>query len=249
PVTFKTGHVNIKEKMRETGAIFGAEASAHMYPSWFGRNGFFDDSIQASLLLLLALKEVNWDAEKLVNKLPSWHFSPDIRPPYHEFLLSKYKGNLKIIKEEVKRMLIEFARKRGFNYSDIDGIKIFFKDKGWALVRFSGTEAVLSTRVDAKLEEDFNWIAKEIYTFLIKEKIANFFADEYDNKEYFEKRIKPLFDGGEREANRDLSSTFGAIIESEEKREIEKLQIIASLKETVRQNNPLVIQTIEKAKF
>ncbi|RLG29319.1 hypothetical protein DRN98_08540, partial [Methanosarcinales archaeon] len=246
PVTFKTGHANIKKKMRETGAVFGAEASAHMYPSWFGRNGFFDDSIQASLLLLLALKEVNWNAEKLVNKLPSWHFSPDIRPPYHEFLLSEYKGNLKIIKKVVEKMLIKFARERSFDYSDIDGIKVFFKDKGWALVRSSGTEAVLSTRVDAKLEEDFNWIAKEIYTFLIREKIANFFAEEYDNKEYFEKRIKPLFDGGKKEVIRDLSSAFKVIIESEEKREIEKIQIIASLKEAVRQNNPLAIQTTEK---
>jgi len=95
PITFKTGHTNIKQKMRETGAVFGAEQSAHMYPAWFGKNGFFDDSIQASLLLLLALKEVNGGAQRLLNKLPEWQFSPDIRPPYSEKLLSEYKEDLR----------------------------------------------------------------------------------------------------------------------------------------------------------
>jgi len=191
PITFKTGHTNIKQKMRETGAVFGAEQSAHMYPAWFGKNGFFDDSIQASLLLLLALKEVNGGAQRLLNKLPEWQFSPDIRPPYSEKLLSEYKEDLKKIRKAVEKILINFAKERGFKFSTIDGIKIFFEEKGWALVRFSGTQKVLSTRVDAHSKENFNLIAKEIYSLLIEKEIADFSA-EFDNKDYFEKEIKLL---------------------------------------------------------
>ncbi|RLI00628.1 hypothetical protein DRO38_06135, partial [Candidatus Bathyarchaeota archaeon] len=144
----------------------------------------------------------------LIDKLPSWQFSPDIRLPYSEELLSRYEENLKEIKEFVKRILINFAEKRGFDYSLIDGIKIFFKDKGWALIRFSGTQKVLSTKIDAQFKEDFDLIAREIYSLLIKKSIVNL-SLPYDNKDYFEKEIRPLLNKEELEGEGELKTDGG----------------------------------------
>ncbi|MEK6714579.1 MAG: hypothetical protein AABY43_00850, partial [Candidatus Omnitrophota bacterium] len=196
----KTGHANIKDKMRRIGAVFGAEQSAHIYPGWNGLNGFFDDSVQAALLLLLALAEAKGDVKTLLNKIPSWYFTPDIRPPCSQPILTRHNQNLASIRQEIESVLREeFGQRKALRISEIDGIKIFFKDAqdreiGWALVRFSGTEAVVSTRVDAQRESDFKYIAEEIYGFLSKKNLIDFDAPEYGSKEYYEQEIRPLLE-------------------------------------------------------
>ena len=146
---WKTGHSLIKAKLKERKAPFAGEMSGHMFfnDKFFG----YDDAIYAMLRLFELLSEENKTLKELVNLIPFYYSTPEIRvdcPDEHKF---------RIVSE-----LVEKFKNEGYNVIDIDGARIEFED-GFALVRASNTQPVLVLRFEAKTKERLQEIKKLIY--------------------------------------------------------------------------------------
>ena len=142
----RTGHSYIKQKMKETGALFGGEASGHIF--FADCYGGFDDAIYASLRLL----SLNPDLTKLHN-------------PYQMYDEQIPCSDEK--KFDVITQLQETLRKHNIPFNDLDGVRVDQPD-GWWLVRASNTQPLLTVRCESKTSLDHlrknmkQWI-QEIY--------------------------------------------------------------------------------------
>ncbi len=139
-IMYKTGHSNLKVKMRETNADLACEVSGHIFfkHRYFG----YDDAIYATLRMLELINDgVDLDTE--IDALPKVFSTEEIKVETTE------KEKFKII-DEVKSILAnppkDFPKIK--NIIDVDGVRINF-EKGWGLVRASNTTPVLVTRFES----------------------------------------------------------------------------------------------------
>jgi phosphomannomutase/phosphoglucomutase len=134
PVMTPSGYAFVHRAMRDTGAALGGEFSGHIF---FDEPGFgFDDSILASVKLVNIISQSQLPLSALVSELPAYHSSPQIRLPCPDAIKAQ-------VVEEVKN---DF--RAACPVDDLDGARINFGD-GWALVRASNTQPVLSLRFEA----------------------------------------------------------------------------------------------------
>jgi phosphomannomutase/phosphoglucomutase len=137
-IMWKAGHSLIKQKMKETKALFGGEMSGHMF---FANRFFgFDDAIYASLRLLEILARDDRKLSDLLKDLPPMYSTPEIRLDCPES-----------VKFDVVRRITEYYRSR-FTIVDTDGVRVILPD-GWGLVRASNTQAILVLRFEADSPE------------------------------------------------------------------------------------------------
>jgi len=138
PVMWKTGHSVLKSKLHESGAPIAGEMSGHMFFSegFFG----FDDALFAAGRLLRYVASTGRTLAQLVDTIPSYFSTPEIRLDCPE------ERKFEIV-EELKR---EFAAR--YRVIDIDGARVEFGD-GWGLVRASNTQPVLVVRFEARTPE------------------------------------------------------------------------------------------------
>ena len=139
-IMYKTGHSNLKVKMKESGADLACEVSGHIFfkHRYYG----YDDAIYATLRMLeLIHKGVDLDAE--LESLPKVFSTEEIKVETTE------EEKFKII-EQVKLLLKNPPEDfpKILSVIDIDGVRINF-EKGWALVRASNTTPVLVTRFES----------------------------------------------------------------------------------------------------
>jgi len=139
-IMYKTGHSNLKVKMRETGADLACEVSGHIFfkHRYFG----YDDAIYATLRMLELIQDgIDLDAE--IDALPQVFSTEEIKVETTE------EQKFKII-DEVKKLLqnppADFPKIK--NIIDVDGVRINF-EHGWGLVRASNTTPVLVTRFES----------------------------------------------------------------------------------------------------
>ena len=151
PLMWKTGHPHIKEKMREEQAVIGGELSGHLI---FQENHYWDDALFAAGKLLMCLEKEQTTLAHLIDQLPRYSASPEVRIPCAE------KKKFAVV-EEIKEA---FATRP---HMAIDGIRIRFPD-GWALVRASNTEPALIMRFEAATEEALQGIRDEVETEVLK---------------------------------------------------------------------------------
>jgi phosphomannomutase/phosphoglucomutase len=137
-IMWKAGHSLIKQKMKETKALFGGEMSGHMFfaDRFFG----FDDAIYASLRLLEILARDGHKLSDLLVDLPPTWSTPEIRLDCPES-----------VKFDVVRRITDYYRSR-FTIVDTDGVRVILPD-GWGLVRASNTQAILVLRFEADSPE------------------------------------------------------------------------------------------------
>ncbi len=150
-IMYKTGHSNLKVKMRETNADLACEVSGHIFfkHRYFG----YDDAIYATLRMLELLQDgIDLDAQ--LDALPQVFSTEEIKvetTDKEKFLL------IDKVKELLENPPIDFPTI--VNIIDVDGVRINF-EKGWGLVRASNTTPLLVTRFEsidkllAKLYED-----------------------------------------------------------------------------------------------
>ncbi len=150
-IMYKTGHSNLKVKMKETDADLACEVSGHIFfkHRYFG----YDDAIYATLRMLELLQDgIDLDAE--LDALPLVYSTEEIKVETTEdekFLI------IDKVKELLKNPPADFPKV--VDIIDVDGVRINF-EKGWGLVRASNTTPVLVTRFEstdeglAKLYED-----------------------------------------------------------------------------------------------
>lgn len=147
PIMWKTGHSLIKEKMKESGALLAGEMSGHMFfkDNYLG----YDDALFASLRLLEIITKSNRKLSELVDEIPSYYSTPEIRVDCPE------EKKFKVV-DELKKYF-----KSKYNTIDIDGVRILF-ESGWALIRASNTQPILVLRFEAKSEQELEKIKNEI---------------------------------------------------------------------------------------
>ncbi len=139
-VMYKTGHSNLKVKMKEVGADLAAEVSGHLFfaDRYFG----YDDAIYATLRVM-ELIDKGVDLDREIQSLPKLYTTPEIKVKTSE----KRKFEIvKSLKERLKNPPQGFPKIT--DIVDIDGVRIEF-EQGWALVRASNTTPVLVTRFEA----------------------------------------------------------------------------------------------------
>lgn len=126
------GHSVIKEKMRQTGAIFAAEHSGHFY---------YKDYFEADSSMITMIKVLEIISSK--NKPFSEITAPfDVYPQSGEInFLTPKKDE---IIQNVRRSLIAFSR----NFDELDGLSLWFDD-WWFNLRPSQNEDLLRLNIEA----------------------------------------------------------------------------------------------------
>jgi phosphomannomutase / phosphoglucomutase len=144
-IMYKTGHSNLKVKIKETKADFAAEVSGHLFfnDRYFG----FDDALYATFRAL-ELIDKGFDFDKEFEALPQVYSTPEINITVTE------ETKFKII-DDLKKALVnpplDFPKIK--DIITVDGIRVIFEN-GWGLVRASNTTPKLVTRFEADTKEN-----------------------------------------------------------------------------------------------
>lgn len=154
PLMNRTGAVYCRNFVKENNLDFGGEFSGHLF--FRDRYLGFDDGIYAILRLIEILSKTNKKASELFNGINEYYSTGEVK-------LEVTDDN----KFDIVDKVIEYASKKKYEYSLIDGIRINFKD-GWALVRASNTGPNLTLRFEAKTKKRLEEIQKEIKKVLDK---------------------------------------------------------------------------------
>jgi len=144
---YKTGHSNLKVKIKQSDADLAAEVSGHIFfnDRYFG----YDDALYATLRVLELIKDgMNLDEE--IEKLPKVYSTEEIKVKTTE---EKKFELMKWIKEILKHPPFYIPKIK--KIINIDGVRINFEN-GWGLIRASNTTPVLVTRFEAKNKKDLN---------------------------------------------------------------------------------------------
>lgn len=144
-VMYKTGHSNLKVKMKELHADLACEVSGHVFfaDRYFG----YDDAIYATLRMLELIQDgIDLDGE--IAKLPKVFSTEEIKVKTTE--QEKFSLIAKL-KELLKNPPESFPSIR--EIIDVDGVRVIF-DHGWGLVRASNTTPVLVTRFESTDEAE-----------------------------------------------------------------------------------------------
>jgi len=138
PIMWRTGHSHMKAKMKEEKAPLGGELSGHICfaDEYIG----VDDAPYAACRLVDLLARKDEPFSRLVDKLPTYWSTPEIRIEVDEE--KKW--------EVVERALEHF--KKSHEVIDVDGARVLFGD-GWGLLRTSNTQPVIVARFEARTEE------------------------------------------------------------------------------------------------
>ncbi|RLI35114.1 phosphomannomutase [Candidatus Bathyarchaeota archaeon] len=148
PLMTRVGHSYIHEALLEENSPLAGELSGHFY---FGREYYgFDDAIYAAVRMAEIVSKAEGSFSQLVDSLPKYVSSPEIRVKCPDEAKFKVVDVLKSRLEAENLKLIT-----------VDGVRVEWQD-GWGLVRASNTEPALVLRFEAstsqRLEEIKGWI-------------------------------------------------------------------------------------------
>jgi len=155
PIIYRTGASWTKYEVNKNKYPFGGEYSGHMYftDRWLG----LDSGLYNGLRMLEILSKTDKSFSQLINDIPIYYNTPEIKVPVSDD-----------IKFDIVKKVIEYAKSKNYNYLDVDGIRVQFKD-GWALVRASNTGPNLTMRFEAKtlnrleeIKEEFKSLVNNI---------------------------------------------------------------------------------------
>ncbi len=142
----KIGHAYVLLEVLKKKAIFGGEFTGHIYFPYCYYP--YDDGIFTGLKLAEIISQLP-KLSDYIDNLPHYCASPEI------FIDSPDEEKFKIIES-----LQKYLRKEKFNFLNIDGAKINFKN-GWALIRASNTTPHLKCRFEGETKEDLIEIEKK----------------------------------------------------------------------------------------
>ncbi len=148
PVMDRTGHSNIKRKMKEIDSPLGGEMSGHMF---FADNYFgFDDALFASARLLELLASSDQTLSAHLDSLPHYPSTPEIRV-----------GCADERKFQIVAALVDHFQAR-FPCLTLDGVR-FDTGAGWGLVRASNTSPKLIVRAEAESASELERVQNELH--------------------------------------------------------------------------------------
>ena len=147
PVMAKCGNTSILPRMQRERAVIGGELSGHVF--FNDPPIVFDDALYAAALMLQYMDRYGASTQhplsqmfkELIEGLPRYVSSPEIRiscPDYQKW----------DVVNAVRDTFVKHHR-----VIDIDGARIYFGDRAWALIRASNTAPKLSLRFEAQSDE------------------------------------------------------------------------------------------------
>ena len=163
PLMYKTGHSQIKAKMREIDSPLGGEMSGHIFfkERWYG----FDDGTYAGCRLLEIVSRVA-DASAMLNALPTSFSTPEL--------------NVHCAEGEPHALVDQLVAKASFaapaTINTIDGIRVDWPD-GFGLIRASNTTPVLVLRFEGHTNEALERIQADMLHLLRSVKPDASFAE------------------------------------------------------------------------
>jgi phosphomannomutase/phosphoglucomutase len=134
PLMEKSGHTFIKTTLLRQRAVLGGEISGHFFFGDLGR----DDGLYAALLMAHLVAVSGRPMAALVDSVPRYPITPDLR-------LACPPDVAQAIVRDVERA---FRERTECAVSTLDGVRVAWPD-GWALVRVSVTEPVITLRFEA----------------------------------------------------------------------------------------------------
>ncbi len=155
PVMSRSGHSYMKQMMHATGAVIGAEFSAHVFikDRWFGH----DDGFYVAARFLEILAGGSQSADAMLQSLPQSLVTPELRIDVDEDR-----------KFDLMARIEQLASFPMAQVSRLDGIRADFPD-GWGLIRASNTTPALLLRFEAgsrqslqQIENAFRQLLKQV---------------------------------------------------------------------------------------
>jgi phosphomannomutase len=147
PVRTRVGHSYIKQVMKDTGAVFGGEHSAHFY---FRDNYRADSGILASLVLMQIISENGKPLSEIRKAYEPYAQSGEINFPVERKA------------EAIAAVEVEFAT----GVADrLDGLTVDMGDR-WLNLRPSNTEPVLRLNVEAPTAGDVAALVESVSSIL-----------------------------------------------------------------------------------
>jgi phosphomannomutase len=136
PRMWKTGHSQIKSRMKETGSLLAGEMTGHVFfaDDYYG----FDDGLYAAVRLIRTVSRLGRSVAQLRDAMPVMANTPELRFPVEE------SRKFAVVDEVLARL-----RAAGAAVDDTDGARVRTAD-GWWLLRASNTQNALVARAEAK---------------------------------------------------------------------------------------------------
>ncbi len=152
----KTGHSNIKKRIKEIKSPLAGEVSGHIF---FGDTYFgYDDALYASIRLLTLITN-NIELDKFISSLPKAYISPEIKV----FCSDKIKFSTI---DNISKII--FKKYNSNDVITLDGLRVK-NTHGWWLIRASNTEEALVVRFEGNTEKDKNELFSEVKNLLKNE--------------------------------------------------------------------------------
>lgn len=163
PIMWKVGHSFIKAKVKEERASFGGELSGHFFfmDNFYGH----DDSAIAGLRILSYLERRKKSLSQVINKLPYYISSPEIKLGCADNIKFDFVDN-QITKEFKKNF-------PGAKFTKIDGIRMDTKEE-MVIIRASQNGPYLTIKFEAKKQKQYNLLKKTLYDILKKYRQVDF---------------------------------------------------------------------------
>jgi phosphomannomutase/phosphoglucomutase len=160
-IMYKTGHSNLKVKIKETKADLAAEVSGHLFfnDRYFG----FDDAVYATFRALELVQD-GFAFDREFEALPKLYSTDEIKVPTTE--TEKFRI-IERLKKNLSNPGSDFPKIK--DIIEIDGVRVIFEE-GWGLVRASNTTPVLVTRFEAISETALEMIQNAMGDMIEKSK-------------------------------------------------------------------------------
>ncbi len=157
PLMWLTGHSFIKAKVKEARSPFGGELSGHIFfmDNFYGH----DDGAYACLRLMSYLERKGQKLSQLVQKLPKYISSPEIKFGLADQI--KFKFIEQVITKEFKQ------RWPDAEYIDIDGIRMDMNDQ-MAIIRASQNGPYATVKFEAKTQAGYDHLKATLKEILTK---------------------------------------------------------------------------------
>ena len=137
PLLSRTGHVFLKQTMKETGAVYGGEMSGHHYFKDFGN---CDSGMLPWLIILKVLKDKGLTLRELVEESKK------------QFPISGEINRKVSDADSVLSAVLEEYESAAQSSSDIDGVSLEFSDWRFNL-RKSNTEPLIRLNVESRADK------------------------------------------------------------------------------------------------
>jgi len=151
----KVGSTIVSRKMLEVNAKLGGEENGGVF---YGPHLAVRDAAMTSALIVDIVAKTRKRFSRLVKELPTYYIDKDKVPCPNQ------------VKQKVLERLLEATKE--YRVETVDGVKIWFPDKSWILIRPSGTEPIYRLYSEAKTRsKTMNLISK--YKSILKRLIKN----------------------------------------------------------------------------